>query len=42
LIPLFADSKTNPLGRKLVLLTKTANVHFLEGLPTENESEPVF
>jgi len=36
LIPLFADSETNPFGRHLVLLTKSANVHYLEGLPTGN------
>jgi DNA repair photolyase len=36
LIPLFADSETNPFGRHLVLLTKSANVHYLEGLPTSN------
>lgn len=36
LIPLFADSKTNPHSRKLILLTKSTNVHYLEGLPTEN------
>jgi len=36
LIPLFADTKTNPYGRKLILLTKSTNVHYLEGLPTKN------
>ena len=36
LIPPFADSETNPFGRHLVLLTKSANVHYLEGLPTSN------
>jgi hypothetical protein len=36
LVPMFADGTTNPDGRRLVLLTKTANVHFLEGLPTDN------
>jgi DNA repair photolyase len=36
LIPLFANPQTNPYGRKLILLTKSANVHYLEGLPTTN------
>jgi len=36
IIPLFADNKTNPFGRKLILLTKSTNVHYLEGLPTTN------
>jgi DNA repair photolyase len=36
LIPLFAAEKTNPHGRKLVLLTKSANVRYLEGLPTQD------
>ena len=36
LIPLFASPRTNPHGCKLILLTKSANVHYLEGLPTEN------
>jgi len=36
LIPLFADEKANPYNRKLVLLTKSANVHYLEGLPARN------
>lgn len=36
LIPLFADVGSNPDGRRLVLLTKTANTHFLEGLATAN------
>lgn len=36
LIPLFADKKTNPYGKKLILLTKSTNVHYLKGLPTEN------
>jgi len=35
-IPLFADPATNPKGNDLLLQTKSANVHFLEGLPTEN------
>lgn len=35
-IPLFANPATNPRGNKLVLLTKSANVHYLEGLPTAN------
>lgn len=30
LVPLFPDAKTNPLGNPLVLLTKSANVHYLE------------
>jgi len=36
LIPLFGDKKTNPFGRKLILLTKSTNIHYLEGLPTAN------
>jgi len=33
LIPLFGDKNTNPAGCKLVLLTKTANVHYLAEVP---------
>jgi DNA repair photolyase len=33
---MFADSSRNPAGAKLFLLTKTANVHYLAGLPTAN------
>jgi len=36
LIPLFADKKSNPFDRKLILLTKSTNIHYLEGLPTKN------
>ncbi len=36
LIPLFADKAANPYNRKLILLTKSTNVHYLEGLPTDN------
>jgi DNA repair photolyase len=36
LIPLFADEKTNPFKRKLILLTKSTNVDYLKGLPTAN------
>ena len=36
LIPLFADSKWNPDQCKIILLTKSKNVHYLEGLPTTN------
>ncbi len=36
LIPLFTSKKTNPFGRKLILLTKSINVHYLEGLPITN------
>ena len=36
LIPLFASSETNPHACKLILLTKSVNVRYLEGLPTEN------
>lgn len=36
LIPLFASPDSNPHGCKLILLTKTANVHHLEGLPSLN------
>lgn len=35
-IPLFANPETNPRGNKLILLTKSANTHYIEGLPTEN------
>jgi spore photoproduct lyase len=33
---LFASTDTNPHGCKIALLTKSANVHYLEGLPTTN------
>lgn len=33
LIPWFADPERNPNGCYLILLTKSANVHYLEGLP---------
>jgi DNA repair photolyase len=36
LIPIFAEQKTNPFNRHLILLTKSANVHYLKGLPTKN------
>jgi len=36
LIPVFADKSTNPFDRKLILLTKSTNIHYLEGLPTSN------
>ena len=36
LIPLFADAAKNPHGRKLIILTKSVNVRYLEGLPTAN------
>jgi spore photoproduct lyase len=36
LIPLFADPQTNPYNRKLILLTKSKNVLYLEGQPTTN------
>jgi len=36
LIPLFGEKRTNPFGRKLILLTKSINVDYLEGLPTAN------
>jgi spore photoproduct lyase len=36
LIPLFANTQYNPFRRKLILLTKSTNIHYLEGLPTEN------
>ncbi len=32
LIPMFANADLNPRGNKLVLLTKSANTHYLEGL----------
>ena len=34
LAPLFADPATNPAGCTLILLTKSRNTHYLEGLPT--------
>jgi DNA repair photolyase len=34
--PLFASPKTNPNGCKLILLTKSTNVHYLEEVPREN------
>lgn len=36
LVPVFAMKETNPFGRKLILLTKSTNVHYLRGLPTSN------
>lgn len=36
LIPIFANPELNPKGHQLLLLTKTANVHYLEGLPNKN------
>lgn len=36
LIPMFADPVRNPQGSKLLLLTKSKNVHYLAGLPTAN------
>ena len=36
LIPLFANEKTNPFNRKLILLTKSTNVDYLKDLPTAN------
>jgi DNA repair photolyase len=36
LIPLFASEQANPHGCKLILLTKSVNVHYLHGLPTRN------
>ena len=36
LIPLFASQETNPFRRKLILLTKSTNIRYLEGLPTTN------
>jgi DNA repair photolyase len=36
LIPLFASQETNPFCRKLILLTKSTNIRYLEGLPTAN------
>jgi hypothetical protein len=36
LLPMSANPTTNPQGCKLVLLTKSTNVHYLEGLPTNN------
>ncbi|MEK6408387.1 MAG: hypothetical protein AABN34_15780 [Acidobacteriota bacterium] len=35
-IPLFANPQTNPRRNKMILLTKSANTHYLEGLPTDN------
>ena len=36
LAPLFASHITNPSGCRLILLTKSANVHYLEQVPREN------
>jgi len=36
LIPWFADPEMNPMGCHLILLTKSTNVHYLEGLPAGN------
>ena len=36
LIPLFADPEANPKENRLILLTKSSNTHYLEGLPTRN------
>mgnify|MGYP006280580073 CR=1 FL=1 len=36
LIPHFASVHANPHGCKFILLTKSANVHYLEGLPSDN------
>jgi DNA repair photolyase len=36
LIPMFANEVANPNRCKLILLTKSANVHYLKGLPTRN------
>jgi len=36
LIPLFASAETNPHGCRLILLTKSKNVHHLGDLPTTN------
>jgi len=33
---MMASAATNPKGCKLILLTKTANAHYLEGLPATN------
>ncbi len=41
LIPLFVDSETNPDGRRLVLLTKSANTHYLDWRQDDPEF-PVF
>jgi len=36
LIPLFASPETNPHSCRIILLTKSCNVRFLEGMPTDN------
>ena len=36
LIPMFDDPDTNPNGNYLILLTKSTNTGYLEGLPTRN------
>ena len=36
LVPMFADPELNPNQNLLVLLTKSTNVHYLAGLPTQN------
>jgi DNA repair photolyase len=36
LIPMFASPISNPHDTRLILLTKTKNIQYLEGLPTKN------
>lgn len=36
LVPMFADERKNPHGNYLILLTKSANTHYLKDLPTRN------
>lgn len=36
IIPMAASATTNPEGCKLIMLTKSINVHYLEGLPAKN------
>jgi len=36
IIPMIASADTNPTGCRLILLTKSANVRYLKGLPTNN------
>jgi DNA repair photolyase len=36
LIPMFASAELNSCGNNLILLTKSKNTHYLEGLPTAN------
>jgi len=42
LIPMFANPELNPRGNKLILLTKSANTHYLEALPVTDKVAVTF